>query len=178
MTRKLFQFSDASLQIERANGNEYNFITFLAVIQKLQVGILPITWQAALAPIGAGATSTVKEAAFDIETSLAFKCVSDKQKQNADEAAIIGAVISEIIFLCHPYIRNHPYITELQGICWDIPSDNQVWPALVLEKSQYGDLYNFIISGVGRELSVTSRLKLCVDVGIAISDLHFCSKLP
>jgi hypothetical protein len=52
-----------------------------------------------------------------------------------------------------------------------------VWPVLVLEKSQYGDLYNFATLPVGRELCFAKRLKLCVDVGTAISDMHNNSRL-
>lgn len=55
--------------------------------------------------------------------------------------------------------------------------DDKVWPVLVFRKTQYGDLYNFAALPIGRELSVGQRLKLCVDVGTAISDMYSNSKL-
>jgi hypothetical protein len=79
--------------------------------------------------------------------------------------------------LGHASTRNHPNIVDLQGICWDVASDDKVWPVLVFEKSQYGDLHNFTTLSIGRELSVADRLKLCVDVSKAISDMHFNRRL-
>jgi len=173
--------SDASIQSTQVTTNDlYNLITFLGVIQKLQIEILPITWQAAWQAIGGGATGKINEALVDLHTSFAFKCVSDRQKENEPESKIIQALINEVIVLGHPSIRKHSNIVELQGICWDVAFDskgnNKVWPVLVFEKSQYGDLYDFAMLPVGRELRFMERLKLCIDVSIAISDMHFNSK--
>lgn len=173
--------SDASIQSTQITTDApYDLITFLGITQKLQIDILPITWQAARQPVGAGATGTINEALINLHTSFAFKCVSDRQKENEAEDKIIQALISEVMVLAHPSIRKYSNIVELQGICWDIAFDckgnNKVWPVLVFEKSQYGDLYGFAMLPVGRELRFMERLKLCVDVGIAISDMHFNSK--
>ncbi|OCK78127.1 kinase-like protein, partial [Lepidopterella palustris CBS 459.81] len=149
-----------------------DLITFLAVVQKLQIDILPIRWQPERLPIGAGATGKINEALINLHTSFAFKCVSDRQKLDESEAKILQAFVSEIVVLGHPLIREHPNIAKLQGICWDISSDDKVWPVLVFEKTQYGDLYNFITLPVGRDLRIAERLKLCVDVGVAIMDMH------
>jgi serine/threonine protein kinase len=174
--------SDASLQEAHATNAQCEFITFLAVIQKFGIEILPITWQAMRQPIGIGATGRINEALINLHTSFAFKCVADRQKENNSEERIIQAIISEVIVLSHPSIRNHPNIVELQGICWDVVSgdkgNNKVWPVLVFEKSQYGDLYNFAMLPVGRELGFLERLKLCADIGTAISDMHVSSRLP
>lgn len=173
--------SDASLQPAQVLDTPHDLITFLAVMQKLEIDILPITWQAARLPIGAGATGKINEALINLHTSFAFKCASDRQKEGEYEGTIIQALINEITVLGHPLIRKHSNIVELQGICWDVTSDNnggdKVWPALVFKKSQYGDLYNFATMPVGRELCMAERLKLCVDVGTAISDMHFNSRL-
>jgi Protein tyrosine and serine/threonine kinase len=177
--------SDASFQSVQVANAPYDLITFLAIIQKLQIDILPITWQAARQPIGIGATGRINEALINLHTSFAFKCVADKQKeavanpQNKDvtKERILQAFINEIMVLGHASIRNHPNIVELQGICWDVGSNNEVWPVLVFEKAQYEDLYNFATLPIGRELCIAERLKLCVDVGTAIYDMHFNSKL-
>lgn len=172
--------SDTSLQLAQITNALYDFTTFLAVIQKLQIEILPITWQAARQPIGAGATGKINESLINLHTSFAFKCVADKQKESEAKERIIQALISEIIVLGHKSLRNHPNIVQLQGICWDVASDekggDKVWPVLVFEKSQYGDLYNFATRLVGRELCIAERLKLCVDIGTAILDMHFNSR--
>jgi hypothetical protein len=74
--------------------------------------------------------------------------------------------------LSHPLIRMHPHIVELEGICWDIISEDEVWPVLMFEKSKCGDLNDFITSRVGRSLGIVERLNLCLDAGIAIVDMH------
>ena len=154
----------------------YDLITFLAVAQRMQVNILPITWQSARGLVGRGGTSRINEASVDLHTSFAFKCVLNRQKREFPKAKIFQTLISEIVVLGHPLLREHPNIVELQGICWDVPSD-EVWPVLVFEKTQFGDLYNFLTLPVGRDLCTIERLKLCVDIGTAISDMHFNGRL-
>jgi hypothetical protein len=85
-------------------------------------------------------------------------------------------IIREMIVLSQPSIREHPNIIRLEGICWDIPQDDQVWPVLVFQKAHFGDLYHFSRSGAGRDLSMEDRLSLCIDIGIAIRDMHSNSK--
>jgi hypothetical protein len=160
--------SESEVQSEQQADTQCDLITLLAAVQRAQVDILPITWQSARLPVGVGATSKINEAFVNLQTSLAFKCVSDKQKREPG-AKILQTIIKEI--------RMHPNIVELQGLCWDIPSDEEVWPVLVFEKAQFGDLYSFATLPVGRDLCIAERLKLCVDVGTAIMDMHFNSRL-
>jgi hypothetical protein len=168
--------SDSAIQFEHVADTQCDLLTFLAVVQKAQVDILPITWQSARQPIRAGNTSNVNKALITLQTSFAFKYVSDKQKRDKPEAKIFQAFISEITVLSYPLIRKYPNIVKLQGICWDVPFDNEVWPVLMFEKTQFGDLYNFLILPVGRDLCTAERLKLCGDVGAAIIDMHFNSR--
>ena len=74
--------------------------------------------------------------------------------------------------LGHPVIREHPNVVELEGICWDVQSEGKVWPVLVFQKTQPGDLESFMELPAGRDLSIKDRLKLCMDVGTAIMDMH------
>jgi hypothetical protein len=159
----------------------YDFITVLAVAQKLQVEILPITWQSTRELAGRGKTSEISQSSINLQTSLAFKRVAKKDKRYEPEGQIFQSVINEITALCHPSIRNHPNIVELQGICWDIPvkediDDNEmverVWPALVFEKSEFGDLGHFATMPICRELGFKDRLELCMGIGIAVADMH------
>jgi hypothetical protein len=142
----------------------------------MQVEILPITWQAARGIVGKGRTSRINQAAMNLQTSFAFKCVSKKQKRETPKAEILQTLISEVTVLSHHLLREHPNIVELQGICWDVSAD-EVWPVFVFEKTQFGDLYTFLQLPVGRDLSITERLKLCVDVGSAIIDMHSLGRI-
>jgi len=111
---------------------------------------------------------------MNLETSFAFKRVwrKDQAATSAASEAIFDSIIREMMILRHPSIQQHPNIVELQGICWDIPYDEKVWPVLVFEKSQYGDLYEFAKRDVGRQLAFSERLRLCLDIGTAVADMH------
>jgi serine/threonine protein kinase len=164
-----------------------NFITFLAAAQKLEIPFLPVTWQNNRQLLGRGGTSQISQALINQRTSFAFKRVAEKDKLFKSEEEIFRCLINEITVLDHLVEQNHPNILELQGICWDISNDSQhdteetplqpsddykVWPALVFEKSQYGDLYYFAGLPVGQRLNVEERLKICQDVGNAIAHLQ------
>ena len=162
---------------EQTSDIHYDFVTFLSIVQKMCLEILPITWQAARDLVGVGGTSRVYEAMIRLQTSFAFKCVSKKQKRKYTKEQIFRTLISEVAVLGHPRLRKHPNIVELQGICWDIPLD-EVWPVLVFEKTQFGDLYRFLTLPVGRELHILDRLKLCTDIATGISAMHCNGELP
>ena len=119
---------------------------------------------------GGGGTAKIDQALVNLQTSFAFKPIKEKDKAKTE--LIFREVISEIIVLSRPAIRQHPNIVELQGLRWDIPSDDKVWPVLVLEKSHFGDLYDFLRLPVGRDLSTNERQELCISIGIAIADMH------
>jgi hypothetical protein len=173
-------FSDTELQSNHGKqgaDSECDLLTFLAVSQSMQVDILPITWQVTRDIVGKGGTSRINEAAINVQTSFAFKCVSNKQKRETPKARIFQTLIIEVTVLSHHLLREHPHIVELQGICWDVPADDEVWPVLVFEKTHFGDLYNFLRLPVGRAFSIAERLKLCVDVATAIIDMHALGRI-
>ncbi|KAH8896841.1 kinase-like protein [Thozetella sp. PMI_491] len=155
----------------------HNLVAFLAAVQRLQIRFLPITWQQRRRLIGAGGTSQVSQGLIDAETSLAFKRVSEVDKLLKAEEDIYQCVTNEITILRHPAIRDHPNITQLEGICWDVSPDNpashwKVWPVLVFEKAPYSDLYHFVKLDIARELGINDRLKLCIDIGSALAHMH------
>lgn len=164
--------TDSAIQPERPADTRHDLIIFLAVLQKIRVDILPITWQVGRQPIGLGGTSRINETLLNLQTSFAFKCVSENQKKKFETARIFQSLTTEITILGEPFIRQHPNIVELEGICWNVESEHEVWPVLVFEKSQYGDLYNFLKLPIGNDLSVDERLKLCVEIGTAVTDMH------
>lgn len=94
-----------------------------------------------------------------------------------DEARNWRELIAEILVLGHPAVRSHSNIARIEGICWDLVSDEKVWPVLVFEKPQYGDLNTFMTSNAGKELDFKDRLDISLDVAFAVRDLHAISKL-
>ncbi|KAL8904836.1 MAG: hypothetical protein Q9171_006900 [Xanthocarpia ochracea] len=145
---------------------DYDFISLLGLAQRLHVGFLPIIWQAPLGQMGKGGQAGINEALANIQTSFAFKLFNRPQQHPLRE------VTQEIVALSHPVIRKHEYIVTLEGICWDIPEDDHVWPVLVFEKSHLGDLHSFAKREIFKDLSIEDRLNLCANVGIAIRDMH------
>lgn len=149
---------------------QYDFITFLGAAQRRSIDFLPITWQPALDNAGEGRTAEIRDAMIDLQLNFAFKCLKHAQQ---DERRVFRELISELVVLGHDPVRTHPNIVRLEGICFDVPpGSEQVWPVLVFEKSECGDLERFANSSAGRKLSLADRFKLCADIGTAVKDLH------
>jgi serine/threonine protein kinase len=149
------------------------FLSFLAVVQALKIDFLPMTWDAGRDDIGFGATSRVNETHINIHTSFALKRVN----RHKSEEQIFRSCTKEITVLAHKSVREHPNIAQLQGICWDVSAfDDKPWPVLVFEKTHLGDLYEFAMLPAGRTMSFSQRLRLCMDMGRAIMDMHSMSK--
>jgi len=149
---------------------QYDFISFLGAAQQCSIDFLPITWQPALDNAGEGRTAEIRDAMIDIQLNFAFKCLKRAQQ---DERRVFRELISELVVLGHDPVRTHPNIVRLEGICFDIlHGTEQVWPVLVFEKSECGDLERFADSDVGRKLNLADTLKLCDDIGTAVKDLH------
>jgi hypothetical protein len=166
-------FTDPAFQSSVVRKNpEADLLSFFSAVQDLQIEILPLTWQDGDAGIAGGATSRINMLPVDLQTSLVFKCVSDKQKRTYAAGIIFQTLIFEIEVLHDRLLRKHPNIMNLQAVCWDIPSSDHVWPALVFEMSPYGDLYSFAQVPAGRDISVVDRLKLCIEAGKAIIDMN------
>lgn len=51
-----------------------------------------------------------------------------------------------------------------------------MWPVLILERAQLGDLKSFMNSEQGRRMDFEERLSLCTDVGSALITMHQCRK--
>ena len=174
----LMQRSLSEVQIAQKTIKDmrYNFLSFLATVRALDLEILTITWQSARKPIGIGGTSSVRQAQANIQTSLAFKCVKEKEKREKEDAELFQMLTNEVIVLSHPAIREHHNVAQLQGICFDVTSAEEVWPVLVLEKSEFGDLHNFADMPLWNELDVHEKIRLCVQIGDAIGEMHSTSK--
>lgn len=161
---------------EGTQHHEYCFLAVLGLAQRLNINFLPITWQAALGSVGEGGQSKISQALVNLLSSFAFKRLKGNSQDHMSHHTPFKDIVSEMMALSHPSIRNHPHIVGLHGMCWDIPEDDQVWPVLVFQKANLGDLYQFMKSPGGQKSSVEDRLKLCANIGIAIRDMHSASK--
>lgn len=155
---------------------DYGLIAILGLAQRLRIDLLPITWQTALGPVGEGGQAEVNQALINLQSSFAFKRFKGNLLTQSSQETPCQDIVGEMIMLSQPSIRKHPHIVRLEGICWDIPNDSYVWPVLVFQKTHLGDLYHFMRSAKGQDLSMRDRLVLCADVGVAIRDMHSASK--
>ena len=145
---------------------DYDFIAVLGLAQRLGIRFLPITWQASRGRIGNGGQATINEALVKLQISFAFKLFSRPQQHPFRD------LVQEMVALSHPVIQKHEHIVRLEGVCWDITDDDQVWPVLVFQKTHLGALHEFAASNRCRNLSMEDRLNLCADIGTAIRDMH------
>jgi serine/threonine protein kinase len=147
-----------------------DFLTILGHAQNLDIDFLPITWFPAIETIGdKGATAEIRQAFIDIKQSYAFKRVVIGRNET------FKVLRSEISVLGLANIKRHPNITHLQGICWDIDSDQDshaIWPVLVFERASGGDLGHFIASESARNLSIGTALGLLQGIAKGLSCLH------
>ncbi|KAL2812568.1 hypothetical protein BDW59DRAFT_38882 [Aspergillus cavernicola] len=180
---RLFFSSDPAIEKCLAAGN-VNIITFITLVQKMKMSILPLTWQSDLQLLGRGGTSHVNQSLVDLETSFAFKRVAEKDRLEKTDAEIFLRLMNEVYILCNTAVMNHAYILQLQGICWDVPfrthqgsspeplQDDKVWPVLVFQKAHFGDLNTFAQRPIGQELDLAERWRICLEVGVAIAHMQ------
>jgi len=172
----LVTHSDGMFTRQSASTNGTNddlqsdLIAFLSVVQKYNVDYLPITWQAALSNLGEGGSGTVSQSTFNADMPLAFKRFHDPDGDVSDKYFL--PLISEVLILSQPAIRNHPHIVNLEGICWEIkPRTEKAVPVLVFEKAVW-DLQQYMKLREGINMSIVDRLKICAEIGSAIKALH------
>jgi len=153
----------------RTNGNLQNdLITFLSIVQKCDVGYLPITWQPALSTLGVGGSGTISQSTLIPDMPLAFKRFHHKDNSEMDFLPLM----SEVLILSQPPIRSNSNIVNLEGICWEINRNTEIAvPVLVFEKAAW-DLHQFMNVSEGMNMSIDDRFKLCADIGSAIMALH------
>ena len=168
--------SKVKISCSSSTKSQHNLLSFLATAQALRIELLPITWQSARPQLGGGATSSINEALADLHTSFIFKRIRGSEKREESNEGIFGVFTNEIKILCSPSIRENQHFAQLQGICWDIENDGRVWPVLLFEKSHLGDLCSFMDTPAGQNLRIDERLKICIDIGKALSALHGCGE--
>ena len=148
-------------------------ITFMSVVQWSHADILTMTWHPELESLGEGDSGEIRQAVIDLQTNFAFK----RLKRRNDLASSYRAVMSEILVLQSPSIRSHPNVAKLIGVCWETDAGSgDIWPVLISEKADCGDLREFMGTESGRMMSIQARVQLCIDVARGILELHDASR--
>ena len=161
----------------------HDFVSFLAIAQQLNLDFMPIPWQAALGALGQGGTSLVQQS-NNIKATLSFAFKRTKppvdevygESVNGHHKSRYGALISELLVLGHPAIRNHPNFAQVEGIAWDFEG-HRVWPVIVSQKAQCGNLYDFSTSEDAKSVPFANKISTCLDVASAVATMHLNSQL-
>jgi hypothetical protein len=150
----------------------WDLISFLATAQALKIDLLSIAWHPGLDRAGKGGTSEIQQLMVKSQDYLAFKRFEYSGDARTTERAIYQELISEILVLGHVALTHHPHIQPLLGICWHMRDDNRMWPVLVSEKAEHGNLHEFMTSPIGRDLPLPSKLSILIGVATALRDMH------
>lgn len=176
--RGLRTFSSAAPQKFEENNDDcnHNFISFLAMAQKLKIGFVPTTWYSGSAALGHGATSQVYQSQLDVVKGLAFKKLSRQCQISEDQH--YASLVSEMLILKAKGVVDHPNIAKLMAIAWEVPDGSSaVWPVLVSDRAQFGTLSEYcLLFPQGEPVVNQERLRLCIETARAILTLHSCSK--
>ncbi|KAL8995132.1 MAG: hypothetical protein Q9169_005075 [Polycauliona sp. 2 TL-2023] len=157
--------------LEEPDPVSYNLLTFLAAAQWREIDFLHITWQPALDIAGKGATAEIQQSLVSLAFTFAFKRFLSPSAVN-ETSRHYRAIISELCILGHPTVKQHPNIVKLQGICWDVISEDQAWPVLVFPKAKYGNLREFLASDEGARLTPDQCMALIAGCVQAVVFMH------
>jgi hypothetical protein len=160
----------------------HDSLSFLSLAQQLQIDFMSINWQPALYGLGVGGSSRIMQSNM-ITKQLAFAFKRTVPRRGRAQLGLADsdkqrfrALICEILILKNSTVRNHANINQLEGIAWEVQND-VVWPVLVFPKANSGNLGDFVNSIQGKEASFEAKLRLCIDVALALLTLHRSSSL-
>jgi serine/threonine protein kinase len=167
----------------------YNLLTCLACAQRCGLDFTGMTWVDAQGELGEGGQAVVSQTQTNVETVLAYKRRNSSSigsrfsrgttNQKLTLQDIYREIAFEIMALGHPRIRDHPHIVQLHAISWEIQNvaswrhakDNlRVWPVLVFEKADKGDLLKYV--STHSELDLARRVQLCREIALALAAAH------
>jgi len=151
-------------------------LSFLALIQHLDVDFLPIGWHSALAGARRGGTAQLHQMAIDCQSAFAFKRLLPLRGEQGEKDWLM--LQTEVSVLGQPAVLGCKNIVAIEGLTWHISRETtQPWPVLVFEKAGWGDLMSFVERGPGGEMDLSARLDLCAHVLAAVTVLHETRKL-
>ncbi|KIW13608.1 hypothetical protein PV08_08798 [Exophiala spinifera] len=146
-------------------------LSFLALIQHLDVDFLPIAWHSALAGARRGGTAQLHQMAIDCQSAFAFKRLLPLRGEQGEKDWLM--LQTEVSVLGQPAVLGCKNIVAIEGLTWHISRETtQPWPVLVFEKAGWGDLMSFVERGPGGEMDLSARLDLCAHVLAAVTVLH------
>ena len=153
----------------------YDLLMFLAILQKINSAhFLAFTPCFNNDTQLRGANTLLHAQTFPDAQGIIFKRVDPQARLTEEDA--FKALITELVVHEHAVIRIHPNILRLYGITWEVyPETLQVLPVFAFEKSQFGDLEAFLTQEANN-VSYMQKLQLCLDIGLAIDNLHSISK--
>lgn len=159
--------------------NHQNLIRFLEVAIALNLPILPLTWDPALEALGPdGATGRVNQSPFNNKISLAFKRFNPRvtrSELSVEEFRSLqyNSMISEITVLNSEFLRKHPNIIHLIGVCFELHNNSKdIFPVLVFAKASLGDLSKFRSQYSTLEPRV--MMAICGEIAKAVGAMHQC----
>ncbi|KAL8639572.1 MAG: hypothetical protein Q9226_008858 [Calogaya cf. arnoldii] len=115
-------------------------------------------------------------------TAVAFKVITLADEKEAQKSLRLEDLTTEIRVLSHEPLKTHPNIVKLLGVAWtqaptlDAHSariEKPATPAALLELAPHGSLLRFL-HRARKPTSLEIKLKLCIDVLLAIQALHAC----
>jgi hypothetical protein len=154
-------------QISTANSTPDAYLQWiLALAQSREVDFFPLIYQGTLGKVGAGLTAIMNQRFIGNDLELTFKDVD-----------YAGAFLRELSIVSARSLQVHPFVTELQGIGWNVVGreDGNKWlikPVVVFEKATHSTLWSLMQTPESSGLSDKQRLSLCIQLAIAIADLE------
>lgn len=170
-----------------------DLITFLAVAQKYDVEFVPVVWEEGRGLLGKGGTAFINQSMlythFPVdpsteydplkntaskETGFAFKRTSQYPHQNGvnEGLGLYEILTIELMILRQQAVCDHPNIVNLEGICWEVTKANEVYPVLLFEKGNWGDLGSFAHGLQGGYCTFNAKLGFCIDIAKGLQVLH------
>lgn len=167
-----------------------DFLSFITLAQYHKVDVWPRSWDPNFDEVGKGATGDVKQFLVDLKSQFAVKRFSAHREtrrrdlllesgeplvtQNNEK--LFAAMICELVILSQIKIKRHAHIIDIEGIAFDMEDDDQnsprLWPVLVIDKAHHGSLVRYMNSARPDEFNLFSRLRICAQIGSAISAIH------
>ena len=156
----------------------YDLLSFLAITERLSnlrlYAFTPSYQPSGRLTIRTGASGIVHDQALSSERGIIFKRYRTTPQSSRRD--VFKAIISEVMVLKHPVLAKHPNIVDLDGITWDVEVERgqppQITPVLILKRAEHGNLADFFRTSQGRNLSLEQRLRLCIDVALALDAMH------
>ncbi|RSM01317.1 hypothetical protein CEP52_008624 [Fusarium oligoseptatum] len=154
--------SNRTSTAKEQNEPTYNLLTCLACAQARNIDIVGFSPIEAQGELGRGGQAVVGQTRASIDAVLAFKrpnsegigSVLSTTSTRRRVENVYRDVATEMLALSEPGIRGHAHIIQLQAIFWEVHNIRtwffgrklRVWPVLVMEKAELGDLQCYMVS--------------------------------